>query len=721
MSNNYTIRNYILIFLVVPAHSVYLQLPITDFYQLRQDAQLLSAGYFSLVQDDYGFIWMGSYWGGGLYRFDGYNLRSFVIDPTDLNRSLSSNNINNLACPGDNQVYVSSHGRLNTIDLSSGIISTHPMAVDKITDRNALFITGSLKDQTGAIWLSSSYGLSRYVPDRQIYQGMLPPLSTLKGPPPERIRAMLQDKTDEDLLWLGSFHGLFSYKISTNEYDFYESTPRIEVNKISQDKAGTLWLATQPSSVLVKFDPREKRFTPTNLSPILEPDEHIISIFNFKDSNIWLTTTKTVGIFDPEAFTYTHWNIDTTYHSGLMPNGDFAKIISDRHGRAWIGSASGVQYAKNSFLPPDPIKKDLYVHIIRFKTINERAEVPRPLSYNHSIALESDQRNLEIEYVLPNPLHPDQVFYQYKLLGYDDDWINTKNRNVRYSKLPGGTFTFLVKGKEDQSDFTTETSLNITIEKVLTEQWWFWLVSIGSLSFFIVTLVHIRFKSIRKEEQFKAKFKHDLAEVQMQALRSQMNPHFLFNSLNSLKYYVLRKSKKETAEYLSKFSLLVRTILNNSKQKSIGLIEELEAIKLYIEIENLRLENKFDFEVDIDPTIHTAEVSIPPMIMQPYVENAIWHGLMPMEEKGRLLIKVTNLGERIQCIIEDNGIGRKAAGELAQQNPKFRKSVGMQISRDRLDLLKQAYGIEAHISIIDLESNEKKALGTRVIIEIPVL
>ncbi|MCB0666068.1 MAG: hypothetical protein KDC80_09615, partial [Saprospiraceae bacterium] len=136
--------------------------------------------------------------------------------------------------------------------------------------------------------------------------------------------------------------------------------------------------------------------------------------------------------------------------------------------------------------------------------------------------------------------------------------------------------------------------------------------------------------------------------------------------------------------------------------------------------ENLRLENKFDYSVKIDPSIQPTEVSIPPMVMQPYVENAIWHGLMPLKIRGKLLLEVKNMGDHIQCIIEDNGIGRKASMELATQNPKTKKSMGMQISYDRLELLRLSYGIESRITVIDLICTDGKALGTRIILDIPL-
>jgi LytS/YehU family sensor histidine kinase len=225
----------------------------------------------------------------------------------------------------------------------------------------------------------------------------------------------------------------------------------------------------------------------------------------------------------------------------------------------------------------------------------------------------------------------------------------------------------------------------------------------------------------KRQERMKSEFENKLSEIQMQALRAQMNPHFLFNSLNSIKYYAISKSKDETAAYLSKFALLVRTILNNSKSHTISLKDELEALQLYIEIEHLRLEGKFDYTIDIDKSIHVRQAQIPPMILQPYVENAIWHGLMHKTSKGMLLVQVKDLGNQIQCIIEDNGVGRERAAEIGKTRIGKGKSVGMQITGNRIEIINRIYGIDTQVNVIDLKDDENNPTGTRVVINIPLI
>jgi ligand-binding sensor domain-containing protein/putative methionine-R-sulfoxide reductase with GAF domain len=211
-----------------------------------------------------------------------------------------------------------------------------------------------------------------------------------------------------------------------------------------------------------------------------------------------------------------------------------------------------------------------------------------------------------------------------------------------------------------------------------------------------------------------------MTEVEMQALRAQMNPHFIFNCLNSINRYIVKSDQTTASLYLTKFAKLIRLILDNSNSKNVILTNELEALKLYIEMEALRFDKKFTYEIKVEPNLGTDTVEVPPLIIQPYVENAIWHGLLHKEGNGHLSIQVTMAGDSmLQCIIEDNGIGREKAKTLKSKTATSRKSLGMQLTENRLNLLNKHAELNASIQIIDLE-NSTEPLGTRVVLKIPV-
>ena len=210
-------------------------------------------------------------------------------------------------------------------------------------------------------------------------------------------------------------------------------------------------------------------------------------------------------------------------------------------------------------------------------------------------------------------------------------------------------------------------------------------------------------------------------ELEMQALRAQMNPHFIFNSLNSISVFIMENNKAEATEYLRKFSRLVRLILQNSISPLITLESELEALGLYLELEALRFNHHFAYEIDVAADLNLSIVKVPPLIIQPYVENAIWHGLMQKEEKGNLQIKLFRHENALCCKIVDDGIGRKNAADLKNKSASTHKSLGMRITADRIEMLEHNNQVHASIKINDIVLPDGTAGGTEVLLKIPLL
>jgi LytS/YehU family sensor histidine kinase len=221
-------------------------------------------------------------------------------------------------------------------------------------------------------------------------------------------------------------------------------------------------------------------------------------------------------------------------------------------------------------------------------------------------------------------------------------------------------------------------------------------------------------------EKTKASLHQKATELEMQALRAQMNPHFIFNSLNSINRFILEKDKAQASAYLTKFSRLVRLILQNSNASFITIESELESLRLYLELEAVRFDHHFSYTINVEKNVDISAVKVPPLIIQPYVENAIWHGLMHKEEKGQLEIEVYQQGQLLCCRITDNGVGRKKATALKSKSAAAHKSMGMQITASRIKIMGLQHKKDAQISIADLESDDGTACGTEVILKIPV-
>ncbi|HEY4194757.1 MAG TPA: tetratricopeptide repeat protein [Mucilaginibacter sp.] len=217
-----------------------------------------------------------------------------------------------------------------------------------------------------------------------------------------------------------------------------------------------------------------------------------------------------------------------------------------------------------------------------------------------------------------------------------------------------------------------------------------------------------------REKQSHAEFKTRVAETEMKVLRSQLNPHFIFNSLNSIGDYVARNDKETADTYLTRFAKLMRMILENSEHESISLADDLKVLELYIQLEALRLGHKLLYTIAVDVDIDTELTVVPPMLLQPFVENSIWHGISPKNGDGRITIRVKKNGDMIEYMVEDNGIGRKRSEELKKNKTALdRRSFGIKVIQSRIHILNEAKQTDAKVELTDMDE------GTKVSIKLP--
>ena len=242
------------------------------------------------------------------------------------------------------------------------------------------------------------------------------------------------------------------------------------------------------------------------------------------------------------------------------------------------------------------------------------------------------------------------------------------------------------------------------------------LIIIGIFLILLVGILYILYR----QSQLNAEKK--LLTLEQSMLRSQMNPHFLFNSLNSIKLYIINNEKKNAVHYLNKFSKLVRKILEASSQREISLADELETVALYMNIENIRFSNEINFNIHIKDDINTHNIKIPSLILQPFLENALWHGLSSKDGAKNIDLEVKK-GKSgfIEIIITDNGVGRDAAEKIKDSKVLKRKSVGIDITKERLANFSRDYENFFHVDIIDKFDDDTNPLGTQIVIYIPII
>jgi sensor histidine kinase YesM len=255
-----------------------------------------------------------------------------------------------------------------------------------------------------------------------------------------------------------------------------------------------------------------------------------------------------------------------------------------------------------------------------------------------------------------------------------------------------------------RADYTT-TILSVTI---------IILILIVGMIIVILLARRQRINQLLKEAQYQNK----LNDIALASLRAQMNPHFIFNCLNSIKLYTEQNNSAAASEYLSKFSKLIRNMLDNARVEKTSLATEMETLNLYLNMEAMRFKDKMTYEINMDPNLDADFIEIPPLLIQPYVENAIWHGIMHKEDVGKVTITAAEVQDNMLVItVEDNGIGRTKAAQMKTDNSAH-KSYGTQITGDRIALFNEKHKSDASVTITDLYDDDRVATGTLVTLKI---
>jgi streptogramin lyase/anti-sigma regulatory factor (Ser/Thr protein kinase) len=320
-------------------------------------------------------------------------------------------------------------------------------------------------------------------------------------------------------------------------------------------------------------------------------------------------------------------------------------------------------------------------------------------------------------------LHFDPYYntkYWYKL-HENDDWIPLgKNTELTLNELQPNKYTLHIKATDASGNkIAEEKKISFIILPPFWKTWWFLLLMLLAVIYILFIIYRSRIKSIKN----KAAVLQQITELEAKALRAQMNPHFIFNSLNAIQELIVTENMEDGYRYLSSFSKLLRMVLNYSEKNFITLTNELEVLKLYLSLEALRFRQSFNYDITVDENIETDILQLPSLLLQPYVENAVWHGLRHKQGEKALIVLITEKGEQLEIIIEDNGVGREKSAAIKSQKlgaEQF-ESKGTLLATQRISILNQQYPGMAKTETIDLKDSEGSATGTRVIITLPII
>jgi ligand-binding sensor domain-containing protein len=315
----------------------------------------------------------------------------------------------------------------------------------------------------------------------------------------------------------------------------------------------------------------------------------------------------------------------------------------------------------------------------------------------------------------------DNITYKYRLDGLDSNWKETKETYLEYPTLPSGKYKFQLQAINKFGIQSRLLSLPFLVETPFWSTPWFYGLILAVFVFLIWLLVSLWVRNIRMRQNEKEQLAQRMSELEQKALRAQMNPHFIFNCLNSIQQYIFDQDIIAANKYITGFARLIRATLNNSTLAFIPLADEIDFLSAYLSLEKLRFKEKMDYSIRADPSIDTSAFSIPPMLVQPFVENSMRHGLRHKTDgKGYIQVSMEQTADGLTITIEDNGIGRLRAARYKTGEHIEYQSRGMSMTADRIRIINSTYGCDIRVEISDLEDEWRKPAGTRVIMRFPL-
>lgn len=667
---------------------------------------LTSSFIFGITKDKEGNVWSCSQ-NKGVFKFNPDKDSKFSA--IDKSKGLASDITFSAITLPNGDVYIGTSGGLNRF--SKGAITTWQRKDGLYSDSVNCF----LLDRGGRLWMAGGKGLS--VMENGKFTFYVVPFYPGKN---FDIWTLHEDRTGK--IWVGTYpEGLFSFdpitKTFTDEKKRLKLSPE-DYFQVCEDKDGRLYFGTLGGVFI--YDPNAPGISIDSLTEADGLSSELIycMIMDNNSEHLWIGTNQGLSKFDVQAYRRQKKKYITTYgeeegFTGVESNSNGNYL--DENGEIWFGTVNGlIRYSPKNFRNNSAYAKTSITGMRLF--YNDTLLTPGQ-------ELEYYDNSITFDYVGISLTNPHKVLYRYKLSGWEADYSPpSPDRLARYSNLPPGKYTFNVISCNNEGLWTPEpATFSFIIKTPVWKRPWFWLLLTGISIFILSAAIVYRIRQIKKKERIETESRVAMARNELKALRAQMNPHFVFNSLNSIQHFILTSKSADAGKYLNKFARLMRVILNNSEKSLITIREEMEYLQLYLDLEEMRFEGKFSSRVTIDEGIDIDYFEIPAMLLQPYVENAILHGLTPKQGGGSLEISMRLKANTIICSITDNGIGREKAREMRQlSNRKDHKSLGMKITHDRLELINRLNGSQLSLTITDLYNEDGSPSGTKVDIFIPV-
>lgn len=638
----------------------------------------------------------------GNYWFSTLNDGLFVVSSLGLKQYWTNERIDYLEFGTDSTVWVSTHNNKLYGLAYQAVGETWSSINDSLSaskrtakDRLLLYFLRQPREVKSLAWTNKDQLMIGYFNGFEIYDttSFTPSFSSKDNGFKWWTKAIAQDANNQ--FWMGTMEGLFmmpSLEHKAVQIELGEQVQQPSIHDIKTTALGQLLVATAGDGLAILEG--EEWYWLTQKEGLSSNFVHTIWVEH--DSSIWLGTNRGVNHLKGNL---RKPSIDCYNTNNGFPIND-VRLIKKSNNNLWVGGNKGLILLKDGVYT----KKGQYQTYLHHLEVNNKIVAQKAkYTFNH-------QENNLIFHIRTIRFNQQEEYY-YRLIGIDTTWKKSNIPSIPYNELPYGKYAFQTKANLK----SPVLEIPFTIKPAFTQTWGFRLLCFGGGLLLLIGggLLVLRYLNQKTVLQRRMK------DLENKALRSQMNPHFIFNSMNSIMFLIVNNEPKQARRYLSKFSKLMRSVLENSKYNFIPLEEELATLKAYLALEELRYGDQVAIHLEVASDLEEHLYQIPPMLLQPIIENALMHGLAPKKGQGNLWLHFFEKREQLYVLIKDDGIGRKAAQEIntKERDPKQTSSALLSIE-ERIENINIIYQTTLAFSIKDLYENGQ-ADGTEVVFCIP--
>ncbi len=598
------------------------------------------------------------------------------------------------------------------------------------------FVRGIARDKHNQLWVATAgMGLFKLYRDEKKAEKLhVKNFTTDNGLMHNRLSAIVCDA--EDRIWYATENNGIGVFMEGKPLPVYPGVkggiPLPNVRCLAIDKFGVVWAGTAGDGI--------SRISLNAGHAVLEK-----AVFNnqLTSLNIYLLAADAKGnIFSGSESGLDYLELDA--NRSLIQVKHFGKtegfvgietcqnsVCIDPNGSLWFGTINGLTLCNPAAFTKNPFPPAIGISAVRlyYKELSQTpySHFTGPWGIVNELELPFDQNHLTFDLRGISLSNPTQVKFTWKLQNFDAGWSpESDQRSVTYSNIPPGDYVFLVKGKNADGVWSENPmQIKITIRAPYWQTWWFRLSIIAFFLGLIVLIFRIRVRNLkRKSARAEAQLRLDkkLADLEHQALRLQMNPHFIFNALNSIQSQIGEQNDQKARYYLAKFGRLMRQILDNSRKSVITLKEEIDSLENYLLVEKFSSGDTFDYEIVVPANLDTDFIKLPPMLLQPFIENSIKHGFKNLKDRrGKIELHFEEKGPLLMCKIDDNGVGRELGNRRSgSEGESYHESTALKVIKERLQLMENKTAAPV-FEITDKKSQSGEPCGTQVLVGIPMV